>query len=133
MNHPGRVLLLSLVLCLVTSGLALACHSTYFDELFLTLEKQQLNKGQLVELFQLRRDYFTDDHQKSVCDKGHDQRGPEFIAAAAGILDDAQYEAVAGKKKTEVQKLRYDVNQLKKDIAEIKALLKEMQKASSKK
>lgn len=127
MRNRKQTLVLALSLCLV-SGVALACHSTYFDELFTKLEKQSLTNDQLKDLWSLRSGYIAADHKASKCDVAHDSHGPEFIAAAAGILNDQQYEAVAGKPKTEVQSLRYEVNQLKKEIAEIKALLQELKK-----
>ncbi len=127
MRNRKRTLVLALALCLV-SGVALACHSTYFDELFTKLEKQSLSSEQLKDLWTLRNGYIAADHKVRKCDAAHDSHGVEFIAAAAGILDDQQYEAIAGKPKTEVQSLRYEVNQLKKELAEIKALLEELKK-----
>ncbi len=129
MPRFSKVIALALAFCLVSTAV-FACHSNYFEEIFTKVKKAHLDKEQLVALLTLKKNYFAADHQKigrGSCDRAHDQHQTEFVAAAAGILDDGQFKTVIGQQKTEVQKLRYEVNQLKKDMAEIKALIKQLQ------
>ncbi len=120
-----------LAFCLLFSTAAVACHSDYFIEIFTKMEKQDLSKDQVASIWKLRKNFDTQkglDHRTGRGCKAHDEHVPEFVAAAAGVLNDAQFKAATGKAKTEVQKLRFEVNQLKQELAEIKQLLKSLQK-----
>ncbi|MFN0057361.1 MAG: hypothetical protein ACKVX7_02795 [Planctomycetota bacterium] len=132
MRLNSKVCALGLALAFCLSTTALACHSDYFEQIFTKMQNQKLSKDQLAELMVLKKANYdklaSDDHRKGLNCSHHDQHVPTFIAAAAGVLDDSQFEAVAGKEKTEVQKLRFEVNQIKKELAEIKAMLKEIGK-----
>ena len=119
---------LSMALAVCLSSAAFACHSDYFEQIFTKIQKQSITKDQLADLIKIKQQFMSDDHGKGLCSSSHDQHGPAFVAAAAGVLDDSQFEAVTGNEKTEVQKLRFEVNQIKKDLAEIKAMLKALGK-----
>ncbi len=125
MRISGRVVALAVVFSIALSGVALACHSNFFNEVFTKLDHQKVTSDQLEQLMKLKRGYILADHRANRCDAAHDQHQPEFLAAAAGVLNDEQYEAISGKPKTEIQSLRYDVKQLRKEVAEIKKLLLE--------
>ena len=112
----------------------MACHSDYFNEIFTKIQRQirkgDLDKEQVAAIWKARDEFNRQkrlDHtERHLSCAAHDQHVPTFIAAAAGVLDDRQFERATGKKKTEVQSLRYDVNQLKKELAEVRALLDAM-------
>lgn len=134
MRNARRLAALVIVFSLVTTSAALACHSNYFQEIFTKIQKQDLSKDQIAVLWKLRTHFNQQkslDHSNGHGCRTHDRHVPEFIAAAAGVLTDAQFTAVTGEKKTETQKLRFEVNQLKKELAEIKALLLELKAQKS--
>ncbi|MCI0650964.1 MAG: hypothetical protein L0Z55_03680 [Planctomycetes bacterium] len=131
MRSPCRVLGLLVVFCLAATSVALACHSNYFDELFTKLDKRSLTNDQLKALTAVHQQYVQDDHSKGQC-ANHDSHKPQFVAAAAGILNSEQFKTYAGREKTEVEQLRFDVNELKKEVAEIKALLAQLAAEKSK-
>ena len=133
MKNPSRLLVLGISFCLIFSTVALACHSNYFNEVFTKIQKQNLTKNQLAGIIAASRHFDQQkalDHRNGFCSAKHDSHEPEFIAAAAGVLDDQQFKNAIGRDKTEVQKLRFEVNQLKSDLAEIKDLLKKLEKKS---
>lgn len=121
-------LVLVVAFCLVSSTAVYACGSDYFENLFVKAKAAKITPAQLTALTKIKNEFFRADHAKGKCHADHDKHEVEFVAAAAGILDSKQFTKITGKKKTEVQELRYEVNQLKKELAEIKALLKDLQK-----
>ena len=126
MKSLSKSVALVVAFCVLSTPV-FACYSTYFNDVFTKLNKAQgVSKEQLVALRTLKSEMISRDHAQGKCDSAHDMHKTEFVAAAAGILNDGQFKAVTGKQKTEVQKLRYEVNQLKKEIAEIKAMLRAM-------
>ena len=127
MNNLSKIAALVVAFCIISTPL-FACHSTYFNEVFTKAIKANLNKDQLFALKSLKSRMMASDHQKGRCQHDRIQNRNEFVAAAAGVLNDKQFQTITGKQKTEVQKLRYEVTQLKKELAEIKALLRELKK-----
>ena len=130
MQNIPRTVVLGLAFCLLFSTAAVACHSDYFIEIFTKINKQDLSKEQVAAIFALRSNFDkqkTLDHRNGLSCNSHDQHVPDFVAAAAGVLNDSQFKAATGKAKTEVQKLRFEVNELKKELAEIKQLLEKLQ------
>ena len=132
MRKSTKILSLVAVFVIASSSAVMACHSDYFDEIFAKLKSQKLDKAQLAAIWKMR-DQFN--HSKSLDHKhgkgcsAHDSHVPQFIASAAGVLTDEQFQAVTGKEKTETQKLRYEIFQLKQEIAEIKAMIAELKKS----
>jgi hypothetical protein len=131
MRISGKILSLVVVFVIATSSVAMACHSDYFDEIFAKIQKQSLDKTQMAAIWKLHAQFDHSkslDHKHGLSCKAHDKHVPQFVASAAGVLNDAQFKAVTGKEKTETQKLRYEIFQLKQEIAEIKALIAELKK-----
>ena len=134
MGKFSRVFIAAIALCVASSTVALACHSNYFDEIFTKIQKLEkkgdLTADQMAMVFKYRAEFNKQkslDHTNGFGCSKHDSHVPQFIAAAAGVLNDDQFKTVTGKGKTEVQKLRFEVNELKKELAEIKKLLKALQ------
>ena len=126
-----KILSLVVVGVLASSTSAFACYTDWFNEIFAKVQSQKLDKDQLLAIQQFKSDFNlakNHDHKSGKCDKAHDLHVPTFIASAAGVLDDEQFKAVAGKEKTETQKLRYEIFRLKQEIAEIKAMIAELKK-----
>lgn len=138
MSNPIRLTALILAFCLVSTTTVMACHSDYFNEIFTKIQRQiqndELDRDQIAAIWKLRDEFNRqkglDHSERNLSCAAHDSHVPTFVAAAAGVLNDSQFEKATGKKKTEVQKLRYEVNQLKKELTEIRALLDGMKKAS---
>lgn len=135
MRKSTKILSVLAACLFLSSTAALACHSDYFDEIFAKIQKQQLDKAQIAAIWQLKEQFDpqfaklrAQDHQEGRGCAAHDKHVPTFIASAAGVLSDEQFQAVTGQEKTEVQKLRYEIFTLKQEIAEIKALLAELKK-----
>ncbi|MEM7166846.1 MAG: hypothetical protein AAF581_15390 [Planctomycetota bacterium] len=131
MSNPIRLTALVLAFCLVSTTSVMACHSDYFNEIFTKIQRQiksgDLEADQIAAIWKLRDEFnrqkSLDHTERHLSCSAHDKHVPTFIAAAAGVLNDTQFEKATGKKKTEVQKLRYEVNQLQKELKEIRALL----------
>jgi len=131
MSKSMKILSVLAVFLIATSSSAFACHSDYFDEIFAKIQKQQLDKSQIAAIWELKTQFNSAkslDHQHGKGCAAHDQHVPNFVASAAGVLSDEQFQAVTGKEKTEVQKLRYEVFTLKQEIAELRALVAELKK-----
>ena len=131
MPKSKKILSLMIVGVLASSSTAFACYTDWFNEIFAKVQTQKLDKDQLLAIQQFKQDFNkakTQDHAHGKCDKAHDAHVPTFIASAAGVLSDTQFKAVTGKEKTETQKLRYEIFCLKQEIAEIKAMIKELKK-----
>ena len=94
------------------------------------IKNQKLTSDQLTSVLELRKQFRhakTRDHQRGLSCASHDKHVPTFIGACAGILTDDQYRTAVGVAKTDSQKLRFEVNQLKNEIAEVQALLRDLQ------
>ena len=139
MRTKALILAIAFMGSLALTNVAMACHSNYFDSMFVKL--QNMRKGneftteQVTALWDLTGKF--KDVQKLYNRQGKPSRAldphvDDFVAAAAGVLDSDQFQKITGKKKTEAQELRYEVNQLKKELAAIKAMLRDL-KASMKK
>ena len=126
-----KILSLIAAFMIVAAGSAFACHSDYFDEIFAKVSQQSLSKAQLAAIWKMRDQFNlakSQDHTTGKSCAAHDSHVPEFIASAAGVLSDEQFQAVTGKEKTETQKLRYEIFQLKQEIAELRAMIAELKK-----
>lgn len=138
MRVPVKFLGLMVAFILVSSTVALACHSNYFDEIFTKIQRQiqkgELDKDQIAAIWSLKKEFDNqrnlDHSERKLSCAAHDSHVPGFIAAAAGVLSDEQFEQATGQKKTEVQKLRFEVNQLKKELHEIRALLEQLKSSN---
>lgn len=134
MRKSAQFVAIALVLCVFSSSTALACHSDYFNEMFVKIERMKgsLTKDQVASLWDLNKKFRATErlyNQQGKPSRALDPHVDTFVAAAAGILDSQQFTSVTGKKKTETQELRYEVNQLRKELAAIKSMLKEMKAA----
>ncbi len=127
---------LALAFCLVSTTSLMACHSNYFDEVFTNYKKMQrtekLDKHQLLAMMQFKANFNKSRHadhngRNAKGCAAHDSHVPTFIAAAAGVLNDTQFKKMTGKAKTENQKLHFEINELKRELAELKKLVKELQ------
>ena len=135
MRNRAFIAGLALVICFASASSVLACHSNYFNEIFTKIKslrnKGDLEKDQIEALWAMKADFDKVQRQYNREGRRNSALDPHvnaFVAAAAGILDSEQFTYATKKKKTEAQELRYEVNQLKKELAEIKALLKELKK-----
>ncbi len=133
MIKSSRFIALALCLTVAASTTVYACHSNYFNEMFVKLKNMRdagdLEKDQIASIWQMHSNFMKIQHQYNREGKPSSALDPhvkDFVAAAAGVLDADQFKQVTGKKKTEVQELRYEVAQLRKEIREVKALLEEI-------
>ncbi|MEM7164550.1 MAG: hypothetical protein AAF581_03760 [Planctomycetota bacterium] len=129
MRKSAQFVVIAMVVCVFSTSTALACHSDYFNEIFTKIERMKgsLNKDQIASLWDLNKQFRATErlyNQQGKPNRALDPHVDTFVAAAAGILDSQQFTKATGKKKTETQELRYEVNQLRKEIAEIKLMLK---------
>ena len=134
MRKFAQFIAIAMVVCVFSSSTAFACHSDYFNEIFVKLERMKgsLTKDQVASLWDLNKKFRATErlyNKQGKPSKALDPHVDTFVAAAAGILDSQQFTHVTGKKKTETQELRYEVNQLRKEIAEIKLMLKQLKPA----
>jgi len=138
MLRTPKIVTLSVLCALFAATPVLACHSDYFNEMFVKIkglrDSGSLEKDQIASLWNMKANFDKIQQQYGRAGKPSRALNPHvasFVAAAAGVLDGELFTQVTGKKKTEVQELRYEVNQLKKELAELKQILKEI-KASQK-
>ena len=133
MRRTQKIVALSVFCALFAAGPVFACHSDYFNEMFVKIKQLRnagsLEKQQIASLWDMKKNF--DKIQSEYGRAGKPSRAldphvTKFVAAAAGVLDSDLFTKITGKKKTEVQELRYEVNQLKKEISEIKQLLKDI-------
>ena len=139
-----RILVLSLVgLALgVMAPKASACWDNT-DEFVIKLKKVKLSTNQLKEIFVFQKQHkaiVVRSHKEGLGCRYHENHEAVFQKQAVGVLTDAQFKTAVGRKRTKVESLTFEHDQLKKKLAamqkrlaQLEALLKKQLEAASKK
>ena len=101
------------------------------DTTIAKLRKVELNTTQLADIFKYQKDHrdlVARAHTERLGCQIHEANEAEFEKKAVGVLDDGQFQKFAGRKRTEIETLRYENYLLKKEIEQLKKALEELKK-----
>ena len=106
-----------------------ASHVSYLDELFESIDRQNLNSKQRVAIRalrnRLRNEQMTSQTQASSISQSQIN---EFLLCTAGVLNDHQFYRATGNAKTPRQQLRYELRKLHEEIIRIQRITQNLQR-----
>jgi hypothetical protein len=101
------------------------------DTTVLKLQKLDLSTQQLKQIFAFQQEhkaFIQKAHTERLGCLAHENHIAEFEKAAFGVLNDNQFQKAVGRKRTEVESLRYENYVLQQEIARLKAELEALRK-----
>lgn len=111
-----------------------ASHVSYLDELFESIDRQNLNSKQRVAIRalrnRLRNEQMTSQAQASQTQANSISQSQinEFLLCTAGVLNDHQFHRATGNAKTPRQQLRYELRKLHEEIIRIQHITQNLQR-----
>lgn len=87
------------------------CHSEIFVKARYKLDRMQLSESQRAAIATYKNEFnrqWHRTHRSKGCSH-HEAHAKEFVAAAAGVLTDTQFQKFQNRKRSEVESLRHDI------------------------